>query len=149
MKMIFIILTFLVSASTFASEGKIQHSPLAGVYFGGEFSRSLVLGYAATINSKESPYGPFRNGMYADAEFADKGKSLSVGYARTSDVGLGRVGITSLITSAEGLGDQKYMGVTVTMSVMGISFRLGTYRGVDVEPLARSAFSSVAIGVGF
>jgi hypothetical protein len=72
-----------------------------------------------------------------------------VGYARTSDVGVGRVGITSLITSVEGLGDQKYIGVTATLSVMGISLRLGTYRGADVEPLARGEFSSVAIGLGF
>lgn len=94
MKLIFVILTFLVSSSTFALEGNIQHSPLAGIYFGGEFNRSLVIGYAATINSKDSPYGPFTNGIYADAEFAEKGRSLSVGYARTSDVGVGRVGET-------------------------------------------------------
>ncbi|MDO8988276.1 MAG: hypothetical protein Q7U91_01440 [Sideroxyarcus sp.] len=134
-------------SSAFGGDYKIGHEPLGGVYFGGEYTRSVALGYAAIFKDSDKS-GPFHNGLYADAEFAEKGRSFSLGWARTSDVGIARFGISALNTKTEGLGDQKYIGGTLTMSIAGLSFRIGHYRLNNANSSVRNDFNSVSVGLG-
>jgi hypothetical protein len=134
MKKTLILFALVFSSPSFCGEYSIDNQPLAGIYFGGEYTRSLVIGYAAVFK-KSANFGPFNNGLYADAELSKDGEAFAVGWLRTSDVGLGRIGLSVLNTKTEGLGEQRYLGATITMSVIGLSFRLGRYRLDNANPL--------------
>lgn len=148
--LLFLFVSMILSHDALCGEYDVDHVPLVGVYFGGEYTRSLVIGYGATFKRQDSKtYGPSHNGLYADVEISSSGRALSLGYLRTSDVGVARIGITSLVTDTEDIQGQQYIGVTLTMSVFGLSFRLGSYQEVAVDASSRRSFSSAAIGIGF